>query len=388
MCAGKEFARLRLQVVHLLFRLVGVVVFHLQLQPQPLVVVIHPVFRLRTARILIEQQQLRHHIGIIGNTVELLLVAVERTVHILHDVGDGVVAFRQFVAACNLRQLVEFLQILRLLGIVVVRQCNHKVIGIYRAEFGFAEVEEFLYVWNLPPHRLFDVERRFDGEESDTAEDGQHNRRNDNGTMVAYHKTAELFESFADISFKTLRHIGGRLAVLAERQQNGCEQQAGEQHGKQTERGVDADGSHRYYLHGQERHHGSHGGKSRQQHAPTGFAYGFLDGFPALACFYKLRLEEIVQVNVVGDGAGKSQYHGYHCRGHVDVDARPADDAETDEQSEHGREQWCNNAAQRTGYDEHHNDGDDEGKEEQPPQFAFEINEFLVAQIGHSRGVG
>ena len=127
-------------------------------------------------------------------------------------------AFRQFVAACNLRQLVEFLQILRLLGIVVVRQCNHKVIGIYRTEFGFAEVEEFLYVWNLPPHRLFDVERRFDGEESDTAEDGQHNRRNDNGTMVAYHKTAEQFESFADISFKTLRHIGGRLAVLAERQ--------------------------------------------------------------------------------------------------------------------------------------------------------------------------
>ena len=93
-------------------------------------------------------------------------------------------------------------------------------------------------------------------------------------------------------------------------------------------------------------------------------------------------------MNVVGDGAGKSQYHGYHCRGHVDVDARPADDAETDEQSEHRREQWCNHAAQRTGYDEHHNDGDDEGKEEQPPQFAFEINEFLVAQIGHSRGVG
>ena len=158
-------------------------------------------------------------------------------------------AFRQLVATRNLCQSVEFLQILRLLGVVVVRQGNHKIVGINRTEVGFAEVEEFLYVGNLPPHRLFDVERRFDGEESDTAEDGQHNRRNDNGTMVAYHKTAEQFESFADISFKTLRHIGGRLAVLAERQQDGCEQQAGEQHGKQTERGVDAYGSHRNYLH-------------------------------------------------------------------------------------------------------------------------------------------
>ena len=85
-------------------------------------------------------------------------------------------AFRQLVATRNLRQSVEFLQILRLLGVVVVRQGNHKIVGINRTEFGFAEVEEFLHVGNLPPHRFFDVERRFDGKESDTAEDGQHNR--------------------------------------------------------------------------------------------------------------------------------------------------------------------------------------------------------------------
>ena len=249
MCIGKELLRLRLQVVHFLFRLEGVVVFHLQLQPEPLVIVIHPVFRLRTARILIEQQQLRHHVGVVGNAVELLIVAVERAVHVLHDVGNGIVAFRQLVATCDLRQSVKFLQVLRLLGVVVVRQSDHKVVGIYRTEFGFAKGEEFLDVGNLPPHRLFDVERRFDEEESDAAKDGQHNRRHDNGAMVAHHETAELFESFADISLKTLRHIGGRLAVLAKRQQNGGKQQAGEQHGKQTERGVDADGSHRHDPH-------------------------------------------------------------------------------------------------------------------------------------------
>ena len=66
-----------------------------------IVVVVHPVFRLRSSSVFVQQQQLCHHIGIVGNGVTLLLVSVECAIHVFHDVCDGVVAFRQFVAVSN-----------------------------------------------------------------------------------------------------------------------------------------------------------------------------------------------------------------------------------------------------------------------------------------------
>ena len=71
----------------------------------------------------------------------------------------------------------------------------------------------------------------------------------------------------------------------------------------------------------------------RERYAPTGLAHRVDDGLPAPTCLYEARLEEVVRVNVVGNGAGKGENDGYHHGCHVDVGACPADDAKADEQS-------------------------------------------------------
>ena len=131
MCAGEELACFGLEQIHFFFRLVGVVALQLDLQAQPLIVIVHPVFRLRTSGILIEQQELSHHVGIVGNAIFLQIVAVERAVHVFHNVRDGIVPLGERVAFRGGCQLVEFFQVLGLLRIVGMRQCNHQVVGVH-----------------------------------------------------------------------------------------------------------------------------------------------------------------------------------------------------------------------------------------------------------------
>ena len=108
-----------------------------------------------------------------------------------------------------------------------MRQRNHQIVGIHGAEFRFTKVEEFVDVRHFSPHRLLNVERWLDEEESDATENRQHHRQRDNAPMMAYHKAPELLKPIANITLKALRHVDGWFSIFAKRQQKGSDEKAG-----------------------------------------------------------------------------------------------------------------------------------------------------------------
>ena len=83
---------LLLYQLHFFLGLVRVIRVEFYLQTQPLIVVIHPIFGLGSACVLVKQQQLSHHIGVVGYGIGRVFIGIECAIHILYDVENGVVA--------------------------------------------------------------------------------------------------------------------------------------------------------------------------------------------------------------------------------------------------------------------------------------------------------
>ena len=98
---GEELLCLLLDELHFFLGLVRVVRVEFYLQTQPLIVVVHPVFGFGSACIFVKQQQLGHHVGVVRYGIGRVFVGIERAVHVLYDVENGVVAFGKLIGLGN-----------------------------------------------------------------------------------------------------------------------------------------------------------------------------------------------------------------------------------------------------------------------------------------------
>ena len=126
----EQFLGILLDARHLTLHLRRVEVGYLNHQSKAAVVIVHPILGLRTASIFVEKNFLRHLLFRIRHTIVGCVAIVERLVQVLQNVENRGGTLGQVVRTHLLLQLIQSAQILRLLGLIVVRQFHDEVVGI------------------------------------------------------------------------------------------------------------------------------------------------------------------------------------------------------------------------------------------------------------------
>ena len=316
---GEHRLRLLGDVVQFTFHLARVEVGNLHHQAQALVIVVHPVFRLGTTGVFVENQHLGHFLLGVGDAEISLVSAVERLVQVLEDVQDGVGALGERIGADEAFQLFQFLQVFGLLGLVLVLEFHHQVIGIQRAEFAPAHGQDVLHIRDLDAHRALDVKGRFDLPQADEQGRTHDDKGDDNGLGVLECKVVKPLHSPAQARAALAVDTRLRLLVLTEGKKDGRHQQGGEQDEEDGQGTHQTHAFHRADRDDHERHQGNHGGQATEDHGPADFADRLDDGLLPLAVKTDLMVEIREDVDVIRDGHGKGQNDRNHQDGAVDI---------------------------------------------------------------------
>ena len=386
LCIRVKLACEILQVLDFLLEFVGVVARNFNHQAELPVIVIHPVARFAAARVFVEQKQLSDFFFRFGNGVFILTVFVQRAVQILDDVKNGGGSLGKRVVAGVFLQLFQLFKVFDFLGLVVCTKVNHQVVRVEASDFGFCHVEHLVHVFDLAAHGAFHVKGGFylgEPESRNCCHDGEYNR---NRFAVSENELADRIKDNSHACIAAFKHLGVRLLVFAETQENRRNRQRHEKNKRNRNRRENAHGADWLEHHRQEAEQRHDGGKAREQHRPACFTHGVKYRFLALARKHHVFAEEGIDVNVVCNRNGEGQNYRNHDVGRVHVKSEITHQAEGHNDARKSRNQWRNDSAERTRYQEHHNDGAENGDDENAAHFFADVFQLLETQVGHACG--
>ena len=201
---------------------------------------------------------------------------------------------------------------------------------------------------------------------------------------MSENEISDRIENDSHACVAAFKHLGVRLLVFAETQENRRNRQRHEKNKRNRNRRKNAHGTNRLEHHRKETEQRDNRGKAREQHRPARFTHGVKHRFLALARKHHVLAEERVDVNVVCNRDGKGQNHGHHDVGYVHVKAKVTHQAECHNDTRKSRNQRRNDSAQRTRHQEHHDDGAENGHDENAAHFLTDVSHLLEAQVRHA----
>ena len=163
-------------------------------------------------------------------------------------------------------QLFQLFKIFDFLGLVVCTKVNHQVVRIEASDFRFCHVEHLVHVFDLAAHGAFHVKGGFylgEPENRNCSHDGEYNR---NRLAVPENELADRIENDSHARVAAFKHLGVRLLVFAETQENRRNRQRHKQNERNRNRRENAHGANRLEHHRKEAEQRDNGGKAGEQH--------------------------------------------------------------------------------------------------------------------------